>query len=152
MKPLRGSQKDLASWLDLGPRRVRELTTMGVLTQSTNEYDLKASVHAYLSFIRSKVGPVTDERSRLLKVQADMQELKVRLRKGEVVLRESVRREIFKMVRGMRDKMQNIPDRVAGVCAAETNQSVIHTILTKEIYQALEERSHADFSPTPPTQ
>lgn len=140
MKPLHVSQKDLASWLALGVRRVRELTTMGVLTQ-TDAYDLKASVHSYLTFLRSKTGSVTEERSRLLKAQADMQELKVRLR-TEVVTRESVSRETFAMFRAARDRFFNVPDRIAALLAAETDQYKVHTLLTNEIHQILTELSH----------
>ena len=141
MKPIHVSQKDLATWLAIGARHVRELTTMGVLTQTASGYDLKASVHAYLNLIKSRVGTVTDERTRLLKAQADMGKLKVRQRTGELVLRATVAKQTFDAVRQARDRMQNIPDRVAGICAAEPDQRTIHTMLTKEIHQSLEDLS-----------
>ena len=62
----RVSQKDLATWLGLGVRHVRQLTTMGVLEQTADGYDLKASVQAYLAFLRSKTGSISTERARLL--------------------------------------------------------------------------------------
>ena len=141
MTPMHVSQKDLATWLAIGARHVRELTTMKVLTQTPKGYDLKKSVHSYLHFIKSRVGGATDERTRLLKAQADMGELKVRQRTGELVLRESVKKAVFDNVRQARDRMQNIPNRVAGILAAETDQLTIHTMLTKEIHQALEDLS-----------
>lgn len=152
MKPLRVSQKDLASWLGLGARHIRSLTINGVLTQTPKGYDLKASIHSYLTFLRSKTGTVSDERTRLLKAQADLQELKVRQKNGEVVTRESVAKETFVMIRTARDKMQNIPPRISGVLAAEGDQHRIFTYLTEEINQALEDLSNAYSRATPPTQ
>lgn len=141
MQPMYVSQKDVAIWLAIGARHVRELTTKGVLTQTPHGYDLKASVHAYLAFLRSTTGGVTEERERLLKAQADMGELKVRQRTGELVLRSAVAKQTFDAVRQARDRIQNIPDRVAGILAAETDQRTIHTVLTTEIHQALEDLS-----------
>ena len=141
MTPMHVSQKDLATWLNIGPRHVRELTTMKVLTQTPKGYDLKHSVHRYLHLIKARVGGATDECERLLKAQADMGELKVKQRTGELVLKEAVRREVFDCNRRARDRMMNIPDRTAGICAAEMDQAVIHALLTTEIHQALEDLS-----------
>ena len=102
MQPMYVSQKDVAIWLAIGARHVRELTTKGVLTQTPHGYDLKASVHAYLAFLRSTTGGVTEERERLLKAQADMGELKVRQRTGELVLRSAVAKQTFDAVRQAR--------------------------------------------------
>ncbi len=132
------SQKELASWLGLGARHIRSLTTSGVLTQSAKGYNLKASIRSYLTFVKSKTGTVTDERTRLLKAQADMQELKVRQRTGDLVEQEAVRRATFDMVRGARDTLQNIPSRISGVLAAEGDQARVFDLLTREIHQALE--------------
>jgi phage terminase Nu1 subunit (DNA packaging protein) len=136
------SQKDLASWFGLGVRHIRSLTAAGVLTHTASGYDLKSSIHSYLTFLRSKTGSVSDERTRLLKSQADMSELKVRLQTNEVVTRESVANETFIMVRRMRDQLFNIPDRTSGLLAAETDQHKIHILLTQEIHSTLTEMSH----------
>lgn len=143
MKSPRVSQKDLAVWLCLGARRVRELTSRGVLTQAASGYDLKASVAAYLTFLRSHTGSVTDERSRLLKAQADMGELKVRQRTGELVSRTAVATKLFTEHRRIRDQLLNIPSRVSGLLAAESDQQKIHAVLTTEIHNVLKELSNA---------
>jgi hypothetical protein len=39
---------------------------------------------------------------------------------------------------GVRDALRTIPDRVAPIVAAETDQAAIHALLLKEIGQALE--------------
>jgi len=141
MKPIFVNQKEMAHWLSLGDRRVRDLTTMKVLTMTPKGYDLSKAVPAYITFLRAKTGSVSDERARLLKSQADMSELKVQHRQGELVTRESVEAATFTAIRAARDRLFNIPDRVAGLLAAETDQHKIHAMLTKEIHQMLEDLS-----------
>ena len=151
MKPIHVSQKDLASWLGLGARHIRSLTTSGVLEQSPKGYDLRAAIHSYLTFLRSKTGTVSDERSRLLKAQADMAELKVRQRKGELVMKSLVRQKTFDLTRQARETLHNLPSRLSGILAAESDQQRIFAFLTDEIRLVLEDLSH-DQSPTPPTE
>lgn len=136
------SQHDLASWLDLSTRRIRELTASQVLTKGTKGYPLKPSVLAYLKFLRSKTGSLTNERARLTKLQGDIVELKLREKTGGLVLREAVEREVFRLFRQARNAMQNIPPRVSGIVAAETDQGNVFAMLTQEIQQALEGLSH----------
>ena len=85
-----------------------------------------------------------EARRRKETAMAGLRELELRKRKGELVLKESVVKEIFAMFRTARDKMFNIPDRVSGILAAESDQLAIHAILTKEIHQICLELSNAE--------
>lgn len=58
---------------------------------------------------------------------------------GQLVRAEAVKNEAFKVARIVRDNMLNIPDRVAGELANESNQFKIHQRLTAEIRRALED-------------
>lgn len=58
---------------------------------------------------------------------------------GLLVKAEAVKNEAFKVARIVRDNMLNIPDRVSGELANETNQFKIHQRLTAEIRRALED-------------
>jgi phage terminase Nu1 subunit (DNA packaging protein) len=66
-------------------------------------------------------------------------ELELEQREGKLVEADVVQREAFKAARQVRDALLNLPDRVAGVLAAETNQFKVHQMLTKEIRRALED-------------
>lgn len=132
------SQQELASWLDLSTRRVRELTTIGVLTKGTGGYAVRASVKAYLAFLRSTPGSLTDERARLTCALADMAELKLRQRSGDLVLKAVVEREFFGIARATRDNFLSLPSRTAGLVAAERHQQRCHDILAAEVQQILE--------------
>ena len=147
MKPIMVNQKEMARWLSLSDRRIRDLTAMKVLHQTTKGYDLHAAVTAYITFLRTTVSTVSDERARLLKSQADMADLKVRERTGELVQRDAFEQAVFVIVRQSREALQNLPSRLSGILAAESDQARIFALLTKEIHQALEELAHDDDKP-----
>lgn len=70
--------------------------------------------------------------------KAKLAELEFLARVGKLVERDKVEAEAFRISRLVRDGMLNIPDRLTGVLAAETDQRKIYELLTKEIRQALE--------------
>jgi phage terminase Nu1 subunit (DNA packaging protein) len=134
-----GTRKQVAALLLLSERRITELTQANVLPKPEGKrgYDLTACVQAYIKFLRTKPGAVTEHRARLLGAQASLAELNLKLREGELYERRAVDNDWFRSGREMRDCMLNIPDRVSGPCAGETDQHIIHAMLTKEILQAL---------------
>lgn len=75
---------------------------------------------------------------RLRLAQAEQQELKLSKLKGTLVLREAVEREAFAMGRRVRDSIENLPARLSGLFAAESDQGRIFILFSKEIQQCLE--------------
>lgn len=59
-------------------------------------------------------------------------------RAGKLIPKDELRLKLAKMHLAVRDNLRTIPDRVAPVLAAETDQAKIHAILIKEIGLALE--------------
>lgn len=57
---------------------------------------------------------------------------------GRLVDKNELRLMLAKLHMAVRDNLRTIPDRVAPVLAAETDQAKIHALLLKEIGQALE--------------
>lgn len=57
---------------------------------------------------------------------------------GRLVDKNELKLKLAKLHMAVRDNLRTIPDRVAPVLAAETDQAKIHAILLKEIGQALE--------------
>ncbi|MDF0673240.1 MAG: hypothetical protein P0120_02700 [Nitrospira sp.] len=70
--------------------------------------------------------------------RAKLSELEFLTRTGQLVGKEQVKTDAFRLGRMIRDAMLNLPYRLAGVIAAETDPEKIHDLLTKEIRQALE--------------
>ena len=78
------------------------------------------------------------------KAQAEKEGYKAKLAKleyeekiGRLVDRDSVEHEAFRIARIVREAMLSIPDRLAGLVTAETDQAKNHALLTKEILAAL---------------
>lgn len=80
-----------------------------------------------------------EARAKHEKFKMRLAELELEQREGKLVEADVVQRESFKAARQVRDALLNLPDRVAGVLAAETNQFKVHQMLTKEIRRALED-------------
>jgi hypothetical protein len=142
LKAIPCTAKDLALAIDLGERRVSELTRVGLFRKP---YDLVVCVQAYIRFLRTEPGKLTDERARLVKAQASLAEINLRARTGELVERSAVATRVFTLNRQTRDQILNVPSRVSGMCAAETDQGKIHALLTTELTQALEALTHEKY-------
>ena len=80
-----------------------------------------------------------EDRAQHERFKARLAELELETRESKLVNADDVKRESFKAARQVRDAMLNIPDRVAGELAAESNQFKVHQRLVKEIRRALEE-------------
>jgi len=59
-------------------------------------------------------------------------------RSARLVDKAELKMRLAKLHMGVRDALRTIPDRVAPIVAAETDQAKIHAMLLKEIGQALE--------------
>lgn len=135
----------LAYVLSLSETRVAELVRNGTLPQplGRGKFDLTGSVRAYLSFLRSQTkGSLTEEKTRLTRAKADKEELLLRVRGLELIEVAVVRQRTFEIGRNVRDALLNVPDRLSGPLAAETDQSKVHALLVKELHQALEALAH----------
>lgn len=135
------SRVDLADLLNLSEQRVGTLTKTGVLTRGPKGYDLWAAVRDHIRFVKTKPKSLTNERARLVKSQADLHELKLRQRNDELVLRSAVEKKLFELQRRNRDATLNIPARLSGIVAAESDQEVVFQLLTKELTQAMQDLS-----------
>ena len=67
-------------------------------------------------------------------------------RSKKLVPLEELRMELAKLHLVVRDNLRTIPDRIAPLVAAETDQAKIHSIILKEIRQCLEGLKSVDIS------
>ena len=79
-----------------------------------------------------------DSQAKKEAFKAKLTEIEYLERIGTLVEKEGVEKEWFGLARLVRDNMLNIPARVAGVVAAETDQRKIYDMLHMEICKALE--------------
>ena len=73
---------------------------------------------------------------------AELRELELGRKKGELIERVKVEADAFRIGRTVRDALLALPDRLSGVLAAESSQQKIHALLTKEFRQCLEALSN----------
>jgi phage terminase Nu1 subunit (DNA packaging protein) len=62
---------------------------------------------------------------------------------GKLVSAEEVKNKVFQAARVTRDAILNIPDRITGELAAETDYHRVYDLLKRELQQALEEMTNA---------
>ena len=135
------SRSDLAHLLGLSDARVTQLVHNETLPRPAKRgrYDLGASVKAYVSHLKTATHrTLAVERTRLTRARADQAELVLRLRQGELVEVQAVKRDAFKAARMVRDNLLSLPDRLAGIVSSEADQTKNHALLTRELRQALE--------------
>jgi len=60
-------------------------------------------------------------------------------RSGKLVDADQVRAQLFALGRRARDSLLGVPDRLAPILAGQTDQAVIHRLLTEEITRGLSE-------------
>ncbi len=90
-------------------------------------------------------GDVDSKDPALAKSQAKKEEFRAKLveleyeeRVGTLVKKSEVEKEAFRVGRLVRDAVLNVPSRLAGILAAESDQRKVHDLLEKELRQALE--------------
>lgn len=80
-----------------------------------------------------------DSRARREDFEARSAELDYLERAGLLVSTTEVRETMFKRYRTLRDKLLNIPDRIASVIAVERDPVLVHQALTAELKRVLQD-------------
>ena len=88
--------------------------------------------------------PLAAAKARERHFKAGLAELEYRQRIGELVEVDKVEAEAFRIGRLVRDAILNIPSRLAGILAAESDQRRVYELLEKEHRQALDTLSCDD--------
>ena len=86
----------------------------------------------------SKDPAIAKSQAKKEEFRAKLVELEYEERVRTLVQESKVTEEAFRVGRLVRDAMLNVPARLAGILAAESNQRKVHDLLEKEIRQALE--------------
>lgn len=92
--------------------------------------------------MRGVQGPTINQSRTILEAyRAKTAKVEYEEKIGTLVLADSVKRQAFACAREARDRLMNLPDRVAGLVAAESNERACHEILMKEIRSVCDELS-----------
>lgn len=137
----------IAKLFGISERRVQQLAQDGIIPKpDKNQYELVGSVRSYINYLQQRAfgkGVGTQdthvERARLLKAQADMAEIELAERTGELVTVERVETDWLEMVTACRAKLLSIPTKTAYQIAHLENPQEIEKFLKRVIYEALTE-------------
>ena len=86
-----------------------------------------------------EIPELNESRARREHYQAELAKLQVTQQRGELVSADEVKKEAFKVGRGVREALANLADRLSHQLAGETDPAVIHQVLTQEHRSALVE-------------
>lgn len=136
------SRAELAEVLGLTPQRVGQLVQEGVLPKPAQHHvhDPKAAVAAYIRHLQHSQTEEDRAKEEIEKLSLDnaLKRLKLDRATGELMSREAVTQAWFVAGRQIRDTLENLPDRLAGPLAAETDQAAIFALLNLELHQLLD--------------
>lgn len=135
-------------------KRVAELAALGVARRCGKlwEFDGARLVDVY----RGAVSPVaatedgealpalTASKARREAALAALAELELEQKRGELVAVADVSRDWFKAGRTVRDRILNVPDRLAPELAALTTAEAVHRLLSRELRDALTELANQE--------
>lgn len=141
---LRWTPTELGAALALTTQRLSQLTKEGILPSPVDgRFHPQDTVRAYVQHLRKREAGRSHAGEAVRKMQLENEMRSIRLRKiaGELVPVDRVQKDWFEVSRRVRDGLLNLPSRLSGVFAAESNQEKIFDSFTKEIHQVLTELS-----------
>jgi len=145
----------ISKLLDLSPRRVYQLANEGVIPRAEKgRYELVPAVRGYIRYLRDRaigVGALPEDaartcRARLIKAQAEAQEMENEKIRGELIPQIVVGRAWAEMAMAFRARSLSIPKKCAPQVVGVNSISEIEGMLEKMIMEALDELSRADYS------
>ena len=83
------------------------------------------------------VPDLAESRARHEYLKAELLEIERRRKEGELVEAEAVRRASFELGNQVKELLMGIADRLAYICAAETDPAKVHQLITDEHRNAL---------------
>ena len=145
--PTEVSAAEVADWLQISTRRVRELRADKVLPGGPNDpYDLKACVQAYSAHNRPASGrnaaggsasaeTLDAARVRLINLQADAREMLNAQMRGEAVLAEDLEVVVGAIVDGIRARVLALPTRAAPVILGLDSLAEVRDKMTELVHE-----------------
>ncbi|PCJ17475.1 MAG: hypothetical protein COB02_13730 [Candidatus Cloacimonadota bacterium] len=142
------TQKESAEHIDINDRHLRRLQKSGVLPVSKGKGGLNLDQvrMSYISYLRglsqnSKNADTSleKEKTRLTKAQANKVEFEYEILEGKYLSEESVRDVWSVIFSNVKSKILSLPTKASKKVLGFDNLEEIEEILTKEVYEILEE-------------
>lgn len=138
----------IARHLDLTPKRIKQLTDKGILTEfKPGLYDREKARVDYIRYLRDK-NPDTEEnidyqteRARLVRAKRQNEEMDLAVKNGELHKAEDIERVMTAMLINFKSRLSAIPAEQAPKLLEKKDADSIAKLLAKEIKKALLELS-----------
>ena len=143
------TDKVVADWLALTPKRVKQLRDEGVLIEkSPGLYDLRASVLRYVTYIRTgNRADLNGERALLTKAKREAADMENDVRRGALHSSEDIEKGIKTMCLNIRSRFLTLPAKLAPKLAEMNgNQAAIFDELNRAMKEALEGLSNYNIA------
>ena len=143
------TDKVVADWLALTPKRVKQLRDEGVLIEkSPGLYDLRASVLRYVNYIRTgNRADLNGERALLTRAKREAADMENDVRRGTLHSSEDIEKGIKAMCLNIRSRFLTLPAKLAPKLAEmDGNQAAIFDELNKAMKEALEGLSNYNIA------
>jgi phage terminase Nu1 subunit (DNA packaging protein) len=139
----------IAKAFDRKPRRIQQLVKEGMPKGERGKYDLGACLLWYVRYLHKKIESqsaegegaegitLNDQRVRGLKAGAELKELEVQLRRGEIVRVDDVRQMLSEMILMTKARLLAIPPRLAVEVLGEESRVMVQAKIEKSIKEAL---------------
>lgn len=139
----------VAKALNVTPRRVNQLANEGMPREGRGEYDLAACMLWYIRYLQKALsakgsmdddGQITTlkaERGRLVKMQADREELELARARGEVISLNDHERVLSDLVLETKARVMAVPARVAPQILGESSRVMAQARIEKGLREAL---------------
>ena len=150
------TEVELAEYLGLSTRRIRQLFKEGVVIKSQRgRYDLKGSVLGYINSLRQQEKKMDSslEKLKISKEATSLQHEQLKKRKTELQVRE-LEKKLHKaedveyywnsMVLAAKSRLTAIPVKCAPVLVGIEDRKEIQSILKREVAEALNELADYD--------
>lgn len=143
------TDKVVADWLALTPKRVKQLRDEGVLIEKKpGLYDLRASVLRYVNYIRTgNRADLNGERALLTKAKREAADMENDVRRGMLHSSEDIEKGIKTMCLNIRSRFLTMPAKLAPKLAEMGgNQAAIFDELNRAMKEALEGLSNYNIA------
>lgn len=143
------TDKVVADWLALTPKRVKQLRDEGVLIEKKpGLYDLRASVLRYVNYIRTgNRADLNGERALLTKAKREAADMENDVRRGTLHSSEDIEKGIKTMCLNIRSRFLTMPAKLAPKLAEMGgNQAAIFDELNRAMKEALEGLSNYNIA------
>ncbi len=138
------TDKVVADWLALTPKRVKQLRDKGVLPEKLpGLYDLRSSVLRYVNYIRDgDRADLNEERAKLTRAKREAADMENEVRRGNLHNTEKLEEGLSTMCLNMRGRFSALPAKLSGELAQMGGkQAEIYDRLKAAIDETLEELS-----------